>query len=587
MTLLIQEMANNTDSVVSVEGKKVIESRCFVCGSDSGFLVDDEMTLFREAKCLSCGASVRNSDIAHAIVKTFCEKENVSLEESVPRLHDLHIYEASATGKIHDLLKNLPNYICSEYLDGVLSGRTKKGIRCEDLTKLTFDDNKFDLVITQDVLEHIPDPMQAFFEIKRVLKSGRYHIFTVPMHEGRITVKRAEIRDNEVINMMLPIHHGDPLRSLGALVYTDFGDDIQEKLFAIGMNTELIKYSHWYSQEDITFIDDRLYQIYLKAYESKGLSSFFKYNSVILISKKAVMTFTGERYIPGRYGTLSYEHLHRYALAGEFVKGKTVLDIACGEGYGSYLLAKNAQKVIGVDISEDCVLHASEKYAPRTNLEFILGSCIDIPSGEDVFDVVVSFETIEHLAEQTKMLEEFKRVLKKDGVLLISSPNKKIYKEDDERKNKFHVKELFLDEFIDLLSSKFKHISIMGQRLTFSSHIWPSGKSIDNAGFIHYSGDDSGITSSINAPYDALYFIAVCTNSNSSINMNQVSLFTDKNDSVYEFHVRQLPNYLKQKNKHIQYIKNSISWKITAPLRKIYTIFKRQIKLIFVKKHLS
>jgi ubiquinone/menaquinone biosynthesis C-methylase UbiE len=475
----------------------------------------------------------------------------------------LHIYEASATGKIHDLLKNLPNYICSEYLDGVLPGRTKKGIRCEDLTKLTFDDNKFDLVITQDVLEHIPDPMQAFFEIKRVLKSGGYHIFTVPMHEGRITVKRAEIRDNEVINMMPPVHHGDPLRSLGALVYTDFGDDIQEKLFAIGMNTELIKYSHWYAVEDITFVDGKLYSAYLDAH-MKSLNAFFKYNSVVFISKKDAMTFTGERYVPQVEGITAYEHLHRYALACDHAVGKTVLDIASGEGYGSCLLAKKAKKVVGVDISEECISHARAKYSNYENLEFIKGSCASIPCDGETFDLVVSFETIEHLAEHDKMLDEIRRVLKKEGVLIISSPNKDTYKK---LQNKFHIKELPLDELLALLNSRFRHINVMGQRLTFSSHIWQLEKSPVAVDFIHYSGNSSDLKSSIVPPFEALYYIAFCTNADNFIADHRYSLFTYKNDFLYQNYSRTIPALLNEKDRQIRRYKNSYSWKLTAPLR--------------------
>ena len=72
------------------------------------------------------------------------------------------------------------------------------------------------------------------------------------------------------------------------------------------------------------------------------------------------MEFTGERYIPTLEGEIKYEHLHRYALSLELARGKSVLDLASGEGYGSALLAKVAQSVIGVDIDPDAVKYATK-----------------------------------------------------------------------------------------------------------------------------------------------------------------------------------------------------------------------------------
>jgi len=87
------------------------------------------------------------------------------------------------------------------------------------------------------------------------------------------------------------------------------------------------------------------------------------------------MEFTGERYIPAGGDSrdeLSVEHMHRYHSILPLIKGKVVLDIACGEGYGADLMAKTAQKVVGVDISQECITHANDKYVPtNTNLEFL------------------------------------------------------------------------------------------------------------------------------------------------------------------------------------------------------------------------
>src|ERR1700722_14035983 len=116
------------------------------------------------------------------------------------------------------------------------------------------------------------------------------------------------------------------------------------------------------------------------------------------------MQFTGERYIPVCEGAeISCEHWHRYLYASRFVTGKTVLDIASGEGFGSAYLARSAGRVIGVDVDPEAVRHAAGKYI-RPNLEFRCGSAEVIPlEGSQLLDVVVSFETIEHIWAQQQV----------------------------------------------------------------------------------------------------------------------------------------------------------------------------------------
>jgi len=135
------------------------------------------------------------------------------------------------------------------------------------------------------------------------------------------------------------------------------------------------------------------------------------------------LEWTGERYIPGIQGDVAVEHLHRYALARELVHGKDVLDIACGEGYGSNLLIETAQSVIGVDAAEDAIAHARQTYV-RSGLQFEVGRCDAIPLKSNSVDVVVSFETIEHHDRHDEMMAEISRVLRADGVLIVSSPDK-------------------------------------------------------------------------------------------------------------------------------------------------------------------
>lgn len=186
-------------------------------------------------------------------------------------------------------------------------------------------------------------------------------------------------------------------------------------------------------------------------------------------SNKA-LTYTGERFIPGLDGNIELEHYHRYLLAAEYVEGKDVLDIACGEGYGSFVLASNALSVVGVDISKDAVAHATRRYS-QDNLKFREGNCAEIPVEDSSIDVVVSFETIEHHDQHVEMMSEISRVLKPDGLLIISSPDKAIHSDRTGANNPYHVKELYRAEFIDLLDGYFNNISEAGQRITYGSSI--------------------------------------------------------------------------------------------------------------------
>lgn len=293
------------------------------------------------------------------------------------------------------------------------------------------------------------------------------------------------------------------------------------------------------------------------------------------------MLFTGERYLPEVEGVIAYEHIHRYAFASDYVVGKAVLDIACGEGYGTNLLLKKAKKVIGVDISEEAISHARKKYDSNPNIEFRVGSCTNIPCESTSFDVVVSFETIEHIAEHEKMLDEIKRVLKHDGVLILSSPNKKTPVGVSTLKNEFHLKELEFAEFKDILSSKFSNVDIMGQRLTFSSHMWPIDSSSKDLGFMHYQGDSLNIDSSASANYEAFFFIAICSDSDNPGNrVKHTSLFTDKGDLLYKQYnklageLAEKGRQLSEKERQIQALMNTYSWRITAPLRKALKFLK-------------
>jgi SAM-dependent methyltransferase len=184
------------------------------------------------------------------------------------------------------------------------------------------------------------------------------------------------------------------------------------------------------------------------------------------------LPWTGERYVPQIGGEIQLEHVHRYLVAREYATGKDVLDIACGEGFGSAILANSARSVVGVDIAAEAVEHAAACYR-LGNVQFRQGSCTEIPLDSDSIDLVVSFETIEHHDEHKAMMAEIKRVLRPDGMLIISSPDKKEYSILPNYRNPFHVRELFKEEFEELIRVYFKNLALLSQRIVYGSGILP------------------------------------------------------------------------------------------------------------------
>jgi len=152
-----------------------------------------------------------------------------------------------------------------------------------------------------------------------------------------------------------------------------------------------------------------------------------------------------------------------------------VLDLACGEGYGSALLARHAASVTGVDVSQQAIEHAKRAYAKLRNIQFVVGSATAIPAPDAGIDVAISFETLEHIHEQDEFLAELHRVLKPDGVLLISCPNKAEYTDKRGTQNEFHVKELYRAELDALVRKRFPHAMWYGQKPSFFSVIAPEG----------------------------------------------------------------------------------------------------------------
>lgn len=299
------------------------------------------------------------------------------------------------------------------------------------------------------------------------------------------------------------------------------------------------------------------------------------------------MELTGERYCPHIVGEIALEHYLRYAVAVSLATGRDVLDCASGEGYGSALLARVARSVIGVDVSAEAVSHARAAYA-HPNLSFCEGSAAALPLPDASVDLVVSFETIEHHDQQAEMLAEFRRVLRPDGLLLLSSPDKAHFG-DMFGPNPFHFHELYRQELQDLLAVEFNNCEFYDQKTFFASVICPQRPDSLACWTLDTLGAE--LRSPASCLTAAPYIIALASNAAGPLPTLPLALLegnvldswavyaqAEKAQRKLEALQRENEAILQQKtaaDAMLSAICTSTSWKITAPLRRIGAWWRR------------
>ncbi|MCD6472397.1 class I SAM-dependent methyltransferase [Candidatus Aerophobetes bacterium] len=177
-----------------------------------------------------------------------------------------------------------------------------------------------------------------------------------------------------------------------------------------------------------------------------------KYNSSL--------PFTGERIIPGKVSKYHfYEAFCRYEFVKHYVKDKIVLDAGCGQGYGAFFLSNNAKSVVGIDIAHEAINDAKKNYI-QPNLCFKIMDITKMEFPNNFFDVICSFEAIEHLDDHGLFLTEVARVLKPSGHFFISTPNGEVFGRGELW---CHKKEFILEEVRSILNSYFDEIELFGQ----------------------------------------------------------------------------------------------------------------------------
>ena len=251
------------------------------------------------------------------------------------------------------------------------------------------------------------------------------------------------------------------------------------------------------------------------------------------------MEFTGERVIPGQVNAdLWAEHFSRYALAALYCKGSDVLDIGSGSGYGTAHLALHAKTATGLDASYEAVMHSRNQYR-NSNLNYIQASATTLPFLDRNFDVITTFEVIEHLTNWREMLQETRRILRANGMFFVSTPNKDYYNEAraDSGPNPYHVHEFTYAEFRDALLEYFPNVHILLQNPTtgFSFTAAETGAR-PLTGCIENATQD---------PANAYFFIAVCS-------------YAPPQEVAPYIYIPRASNVLREREHHIQLLQSDL-----------------------------
>ena len=233
--------------------------RCVCCGRRAAFLFEpgiippklielweltpelaDAFTRKESLGCSACGAKLRAQRIAQVILGVYPVKppaKSFADWARRPEIETLAIAEINTIEGLHESLRNHPRTKVSDFRHGGARGEVIDGVRHEDLSALTYDSAEFDLVLTSETLEHVPDLAAALAQIRRVLKPSGRHIFTIPMLPN---VERTYARSvlngaGKVEHRAVPIAH--PGGDTGYPVFTEFGEDIVELMALTGFAT--------------------------------------------------------------------------------------------------------------------------------------------------------------------------------------------------------------------------------------------------------------------------------------------------------------------------------------------------------------
>jgi 2-polyprenyl-3-methyl-5-hydroxy-6-metoxy-1,4-benzoquinol methylase len=411
--------------------------------------------------------------------------------------------------------------------------------------------HEFDLILLLDVIEHLPSPYTLF-----------YSLFS----RGAITSKTR-------IVILTPNAGSDAARQ----------------------NPAEWAYRHppshlvYYSAESLRFLLDKLHfsnidvqGVHSLRQENQNEGELACYGGLMVTATGSDFAkFMQERYVPGTWSKITeYEHLPRYALARTLATDKQVLDFGCGSGYGAAMLAEVAANVTGLDIDAQAHNWARNCHN-NTRLRFHLCDDLGASLTPKSFDLVTCFEMIEHVdhAVQRSTIASIARLLRDDGILLISTPNPEVTKLYGE--NPYHLREMTEDEFQQLLAEFFPQVMLLKQKARISiSFAGPTDE-----GILHTDPARSSHSNCV-AP---LGFVAVCSKGNEIVCQPTI-LFDDDTNYIMDFMSRetklqklqfdayQLSERVESLQRELAAVKNSTTWRARERLIFLARLFTRKGK---------
>lgn len=217
---------------------------CTVCGNHAPWIISETAALRENYCCSKCKASLRYRNQASAIVNYFGLGIHATLRDLIrdERFSQSAVFEIVLRGPFIKYFSKWTKYTQASRLLDKPAGQTKHGVKSEDLTKISFDDSSFDLIVSSEVMQHVFKFEKAFAELFRILKPGGYHIFTIPLTWpiSESTVKRAtETRGS--VEHHLPPRFQRGGNDIPSLVCTEFGLDLLDLLTELG-------YKAWFSR---------------------------------------------------------------------------------------------------------------------------------------------------------------------------------------------------------------------------------------------------------------------------------------------------------------------------------------------------
>lgn len=408
---------------------KDFDGLCSICGARGRFARGPERSWREAYPCPACGFTQRWRDQAAILVDEFGRGEALSLHDLVKRglLDGVDILEPALRGPFVRSMRGLPNYVQSYLWPDLSPGAvTAEGIRNEDLTRLTFEDESFDLVITSDVMEHLIDIRAAFAETLRVLRPGGIHVFSIPndFPFPPQTLARVAMDGGEEVHLKPPVYHnaGDGSK---CLVYTDFGADLTDLIHELGGRLSVVRRSSGIlpCHTNATFVMRKIARAKPPA-ASLTPDARSRAAPVALVCPicegTAFEDFNGR--VNARCSTCRAVERNRTMWMildrlGAFAPGQRVLHMAPELG-----LARRFKALSGDDY------HPADVDPRRYASTFITVRALDLCTGlaaipDESYDLIVHSHVLEHLpCDVPAVLRELQRILAPGGLHFLSVP---------------------------------------------------------------------------------------------------------------------------------------------------------------------